>query len=604
MNSNGKISKIRQSILLILLCCVLLTIAGCGNKPHEMSVKESLSELSCNQMSLTETEKQQVNAILQSCYYEDSEICGFVSADRNKVDLYSAVNLLKMADLLHSNEIIDSLREELSFLKNADLNSYDILNVLYYARICSVLGYSYNKDAVKAVLMKYYNPNCGTFYVFGENDAYGIQHTISKMCVEECREIISDLIPEMKEHAARALNEFQFSADPTKAFYNSGGSILVYCHALGIDCSEKIRELNNWFVFWKDVYGNLDTTNVTFCLSYSDYLDVAALFENVFPDEKLQAFYDNLSESVIEGTDDLQILYNILKSVETLNNDSVNQKIISKLRKTAEDGLFSKNIDPRTTAYALALASWTDFSYNHDKINEYLDRQYSSLKEIDNLSEKANTLYYLTGIDQFSNNFANLRAEEVVIQEAIDDVLDHLSGKESALAYEVDAVRKIVEVASDLQIFKQNIIIKEKYLSKIKNVVENALKNEEITNSVLVADLMRIDGYLGLSMIDESIVSDAYNKLKTDSGVKSSDDAEATPDVYTSFMFLKLAETDLWSESSESFDAYKDVFCLNSALEEWAANKGLSPAEIYLICYFDKVDHTNESKEIAGNYHD
>ncbi len=107
-----------------------------------------------------------------------------------------------------------------------------------------------------------------------------------------------------------------------------------------------------------------------------------------------------------------------------------------------------------------------------------------------------------------------------------------------------------------------------------------------------------------MNMIEESVVSDAYNKLKTESGVKSSYDAEAKPDVYTSFMFLKLAETGIWSEPSESFEVYKDVFCLSSALEEWTANKSLTPAEIYLICYFDKVNHTNESKEIAGNNHD
>ncbi len=263
-------------------------------------------------------------------------------------------------------------------------------------------------------------------------------------------------------------------------------------------------------------------------------------------------------------------------------------------------GFYSSNdsgyINPRTTAYALALATWTGFSYDHEKINAFLKEQYEALPDIQNSYEKAEMLYYLVGIDQIANNYLHFQLDDKTIQLAVDDIFEQLSGKEQNTASELEAVRKTVEIVSDLQLFNRNVFIKEKYVATVKSIISNALKDEMLSHSVFSVDMKLIDEYLGLSIVKESVVADAFFELKTDRGVKYVNDAEVEPDIFSTFLFLKLAETDLWSESPNSFASFADVFSLDSVLQENESDFHADPTELYLICYLEKVDHSNATK--------
>ncbi len=594
--SNLKKSKYHKGITLFLLCCFLFSLTGCSEQAHDVQFRNSLIELSCNGMSFSVEEKKSINALLKACYYEDSEECGFVFSDNNSVNLYTAVNLLKMGKLFNDESIINELRQRLSFLSTISVEKLGVLNLIYYVKICDTLGFSYQKDEVKKALLQYYDSNAGMFFVFGEDDAYGIKYTVSKMCVEDCGDLISDIKADMQLYARQALETFPFSTDASMTLYNAGGSILTYCAALGVDCSSKKTELIDWIQYWDQFYASCDTSEINGALQYSDFLEVKDLFQTSFPDEKLNGFYQSATAKDIKNVEDIQMLYNVLKHTNPLNDTERNQWIENKIQDTMSEGMFNKSISPRITAYALALASWTGFSFNHEKANAYIEKQYDLIHSIEDNSEKADALYYLIGADQIVNNYYSCIYKEDEVQNYIDDILGHLSGKTESIASEAEAVRKIVEIVSDLQIFQIDVKIKEKYIPKIKKTINSVLENDQLSHSISVVDVKWVNDCLGLSLVDESIVNDAYASLKTEHGVKSIALEEIEPDVYSTFMFLKLAETDFWDESAESFTKYSTSFTMDAFANKVDSGGDVSIAEAYYTCYLNCVKQSDASE--------
>ena len=236
------------------------------------------------------------------------------------------------------------------------------------------------------------------------------------------------------------------------------------------------------------------------------------------------------------------------------------------------------------------------FSFNHEKANAYIEKQYDLIHSIEDNSEKADALYYLIGADQIVNNYYSCIYKEDEVQNYIDDILGHLSGKTESIASEAEAVRKIVEIVSDLQVFQKDVKIKEKYIPKIEKIINNVLENDQLSHSISVVDVKWVNDCLGLSLVDESIVNDAYASLKTEHGVKSIALEEIEPDVYSTFMFLKLAETDLWDESAESFTNYSASFTMDALANKVDSDGDVSIAEAYYTCYLNCVKQSDASE--------
>lgn len=203
-------------------------------------------------------------------------------------------------------------------------------------------------------------------------------------------------------------------------------------------------------------------------------------------------------------------------------------------------------------------------------------------------------MYYILAIDQIINTWNSHQYSDEQVQKVIDDIMSDLSAGGESIIQNIEKIRMVVEIVSDIQIFGSDVHLTEKQVKKIRKVVNQALKQEEITESVSVVSLKLIDSILKLSMVDDALVKDAYDKLKTENGVRQhvSDDYEA--DIYATYMFLKLSEGVIGNIDEDEFTAYNGKFVTEKNLYSYRNGDEYSvdAASIFFGYYIDNRTHS------------
>ena len=117
------------------------------------------------------------------------------------------------------------------------------------------------------------------------------------------------------------------------------------------------ENLNPWFAFWKNQYESIYVNSMMSALQYSEFLNVARIFEPDYSCGKLQEYYNGLVKEDLENTDDIYIFYNAVRNIKEFNNINANEAI--KLRIDSAIGnnqLFQSEIDIESTARGVLLA--------------------------------------------------------------------------------------------------------------------------------------------------------------------------------------------------------------------------------------------------------
>ncbi len=296
-------------------------------------------------------------------------------------------------------------------------------------------------------------------------------------------------------------------------------------------------KLDNWYSYWKKVYESIIVDSDISALQYSEYLNIARIFESDYSAEKVENYYSNLTSESIEDSDDLYVWYNIVKNVGTLNNTEINTILKTKINEEFNsDSFVSSKIDIKSTAFGVMLAQKTDFSLNKEKLENYIKRNYSDNVLIENSYDRTSALYYNLILDQLVNGY-DQDYDAYYFQSQIDNILKELEYSQS-IAGDVVSTRRITEMVSDLQIFDVDIKLTESQKNKIEKGLKVALEDSSIKNSVLLNDIFIVDRILNLNIVSDEELLDIYISLTTNGGTYVSTSGVTYPDLCSTYQFM------------------------------------------------------------------
>ena len=590
------IINIKKMILLMaFLFCAIILLSSCSIKKINLPEKYTISDLDCAGLYLSSDDKKCLNEYISNWYYEDTTVCGFVS--NNNVDFYVAYNVVRTLKLLKDSETLSSIKNDLKFMETVNVKGYDILNILYYKYICDAFDFTYNKSVIKEVLYNYFDPNYNLFFLSSINDNLPLKHVVSALVIDICKDLIEEKIDLMVESAKEMLDSTTFEKDLSKTLYSTGGSILYYCDKLDMDLSDIVSQHEDWIEFWGDFYEKSFKNAIEYIIVYSEYLEIALIFDENYSRDKIDNFYNNITYNSIERLDDIQYVYNSVINCSNLNNIEVNKYILAKTKTIIDNSLFNKEINARATAFGIAISNFTGFEYNKEKINNFLKNKYNNLLENDDKYYIAENLYYLIGIDQLVNGLSKHTYEQFDIQNIINVLLNSFKYGSDANYQDIMAERYVVELISALEIFSNEGFITEKQYNNLKKTVEEGLNNVEILNSVYFVFLKNIDYRMGLNLIDDQKTLECINKLNISTGFKSSTN-QNNADLYSTFQFVKCIEASNLNEAKSLIeDIYVDIDYENMKYSFLNQIEPFNVMAIYMAHYINNVKNNLYANE-------
>lgn len=592
------IKIIGLKIIALLLSILMLFLSGCSSTKYEFKNKMSLSELSCSGMSLDENSISKINAYLMEYYYEDDSTCGFLMRSEDSINLYTSYNSVTNSILLGSSEQIALLKNNLSFLENSNVKNFGLLNLIYYVYICEELGYSYDNQLVTSRLNDFFDNETNLFFLNSKNDLLGIKIMITALCVQYLEPLISDKTYGITQTVNQLLNEFEFKCNEESTLYNCGGDVIYIASIMEIEIQEKLVELSDWYAFWKEIYERNSIDSVYSCIGFCEFLKIAKVFEPDYSSQTVSDYLNSLNKLEIEDIYDMQMINTMLESTEKDDVRIEIKQIISEKNNSIiqSGGLFTNEINERTTAFAIALAQWTGFSIDKQKINNYLFQRYAQIYQAESAYDQITYLYYLFFIDQMVNFPQTLVCDINSVQKIIDETFDSITYNPSVLTYDIDTSFRLVEIVSNLQTLGYDVSLSNKQVEKIKNGISKILQNEELSISIYYVYIDIMDYYLGLE-IDEEIFDNVLQKLSTNEGCKMIDSSGIEADLYTTYMFIKSLEL---RDRSDDIDNLRKCISLYEAEESlfslYSNGQDMSIMSTYFGCYIKNSFYKTESK--------
>lgn len=527
------------AIILVSLSLVIATLLVANNnyKEYKIIEKYSFSETTSVLFSLTDKEKNNIINELKSKYFEDDSYVGF-KEEIFGPDLYYANSLVEIAKTINDKKTLNVLKEKVNILNKVNPDSMGILNLIYYIKICKYFNISYNESKVIECFEKFYDGQDKLFFLDNSKDTINIKIIITALCYEAFPSILSYEKFDIITGVQKAYDNYKFSTDKSITFYNSGGDIL-YCYSiLGLLNDSILSKHREWFEFWKNKYETMTINKVNEALAYSEYYNIAAIFNEDYSNEKIQSFYNKLKKDDIPEDVDLYMLNNSLKNVSHFDNKNFNLYITNKINNMlASKPLYEANNDIVQTVYGVVLAKNTGFEVDKQKLQAYINQNYNKISKMEDTTEIINNLYYTIILDELNNNYS-ISKDAKYIQNIINSSIKKLMFKDDIIS-DIYFARKILEIIMDLQIHDINIQINMSQINKIRKGIEKAINNETIINSVLITDLYILDGITNAGLINNELFYNVYNSLTINGGSRAILTSEQYPkEIFSTYSFF------------------------------------------------------------------
>lgn len=494
----------------------------------------SFSEIWGVDFEIDNNKQDNIRSILHSLSTEDPYLFGFTNNDNISINLYTPNAIVNVAKLIPDYNL-DYLKQNLSFLNKTCIKGMDILNLLYYVELCSSLEIDIDYPGVFSALLKYYDEEAGLFFIDSIEDLMGNKLIVTSMV----KRILGDKLPskpfKLESGIKKVYETYNFQTEDSITLYNSGGDILFTMSVFRLEDQINKGKLNTWFVYWKDIYESIPINSFMSALQYSEYLNVARVFDPDYPNKKLQDYYHTLTTGDIEDIGDINVLYNILKNVRPLDNEVFNNTLAKHIEETAKGKhLFSFNLDVQSTVYGVLLARKADYSLNEKKIKNYIQYNYAEIPSIENSYDRTSELYFNVILDQLINGYEQ-EYDIYYFQSQVNAILKSLR-YDQYLAADVICARRIVEIVMDLQMFDVDIHLSKAQRWRIHRGLQRAFKNDSLKNSVFINDIFIVDRALELNLVSDEEFIGIYNKLVSDGGACAIKNEE--PDILTTYQFM------------------------------------------------------------------
>lgn len=533
---NRKIKGLLSVCVILVLVVVISIVSVKLYRNQSVEVKKySFSEMNISQLS--DLNEGNISSVLDLRYVENDRCCGFSDSSSMTTDLYVANSVVNLSRLMPGCDM-KAIKETLSFVSSINIEDLDFLNLMYYVCVCDALDLDIDYPKVNEKLSDYYDDGMDMFYIDSESDSVNIKLIVTAMVKTIMKENLSVELFSPQRGVENVYASYSFMTEDEITFYNSGGDILYCISVFGMNDIVDVNQLMQWFEHWEEIYDRIEIDSITAALQYSEFINVARIFEPNYPITKLQDYYDNLTVKDLGETDDLYVYYNVFRNIDTLDNSEVNGYLKDGMTEIIEsDSFVTLDIDIKSTVYGVLLGQEIGYSYDVEKLGNYVEQIYEADHSDATTYDKVSDLYYGLILDQLVNGYDQAYSKDYY-QAQVDRLLDEIEYQEETLAAYIISVRRIVEIVSDLQLFGVDINLTRMQKNEIEDGLGLALENNLVRNSVLINDIYIVDEILSLGIITDNEFADAYNKLTVDGGSMSITGEEVIPDIESTFSFF------------------------------------------------------------------
>lgn len=501
--------QIILGLIFIDIIIVVFIMIKNNNKAYHFKMKKSFSETSNTQFSLSKEEIINVKCILEKRKYIDDAYFGFSSLDNN-TSLYKVNEIIQGMKLLNMN--IEDCKRKFNFVKGINIDTLDVLDLVYYVKICSNLHIEYDIEKVLIALEKYYDTDNDLFFMNTKADSLNVKIVLTAMCIENIPKLKGNSKYNLAKGIRKAYIAYDFKTEENTTFYNSGADI-IYCYNVIGELDHKIIKAHkSWFHYWKKIYEDIELDSFDSALAYAEFYNIAKLFEQNYSNSKLQDFYQSCTSVEKEYEENILPIVNALQGVRNFNNkrfnNSLKKLIIDSLH---SENLFNKELDIQETVYGIILSKNASYKYDAEKLQNYINDNYDQIEKLNNEIKRANYLYYNVILDELNNNHG-VSCDQKFLQKYVDCVLDKMNYNR-ATDSEINAIRKIIELVMDMQIHNMDISITNRQRNRIKKLVAEIDDSKVVTNSQISIDLYLLGEFLELDTSRLCTFSDKVNNI-------------------------------------------------------------------------------------------
>lgn len=501
--------KVVSAIGLILVLFIVLLFFWRNNKHYEFNSKISFSEMINARYTVTDNEKLNINTILEQKKYIDDQYFGFSSVEKG-IEFYKVYQIVRGIELLNIN--LGEYTDRIKFIQDTSVENLEILDVIYYVYICNKFNIVFDSEKVYQTLQKYYDTDSNLFFMNDADDYINIKLVLTAMCLENIPDLRFDSRFDIEKGIKRAYENYEFKTDKDTTFYNSGADI-VYCYnVIGLWEEKYIERHKEWFEYWKKFYESIQLDGFDSALAYQEFYKIAIIFDENYSNNKLEKFYNQLSESSLSESEDILVVINSIQHTKELKNEAFNASLEKEIKRLYEsEELFTRKIDLQETVYGIALSINTGYSYDSNKLQNYINDNYTYIERCSDITEKCNYLYYNLMLDELNNNY-NVSCNEDLIQRSVNEVLNGLYYKTS-FESDINSARKIIEIVMDMQIHNVEVNITHNQRNRISGAIEKAEKGKIKNNSQFAIDVYLLTEYLELDFDNSSLFNEDINNM-------------------------------------------------------------------------------------------
>lgn len=529
---------------IFILVVVLLVLAGViifaiANKQVEI-IKSTFIEAPNVTRELTGKEKENINRYLEylQIHEESRYVFSTGSNGNSSMDLYNANAVVSLVTLIPGYNVKE-LCERMQFLKSINPETLDFLNLIYMSNIGHNLKIELDFTKLNDCLCKFYDEQTKLFFVGDPNDGIHIELVATINVLRSFKSQLDTSRFHVVEGVKMALAHYKFLTGSNETMYNSGGDILCCLGELGLQQIVDDKLVENWLGYWRSSYDTMTITSLSDALSFSSFAEVMQVFAPDYGRDRIYSYYCSLDQKQLEEIDDISMLSDVLKKSDELKDNSVNDILIDKVNKLMGNMVETK-LDVRSTAFGVALAQKTGFQYDEEKVGHFIEDNYRTYIEINNIYDRVSILYYNLMLDQLVNGY-DQNYNKDFFQNQINTLLGEMEFEEQNLAAEIITARRIVEIASDLRMFDVDISLRAKQCRKLRNALIKFSQDDFLANSVLIIDAYIIDSSLSLGLINKEDVKTVLLKLVEEGGgSRQYLDETVCADVYTTYLFFSL----------------------------------------------------------------
>ena len=226
-----------------------------------------------------------------------------------------------------------------------------------------------------------------------------------------------------------------------------------------------------------------------------------------------------------------------MKNIDTLDDKKVNQYLSNQIMNViASDSFVVLKTDVKSTVYGVLLSQNSGFSYDDNKIKNYINQIYNRDMSSESIYERSSNLYYTLILEQLIYNY-DVDYNVTYLQEQIDTLLKEMENSPQSIVADIISTRRLVEIVSGLQIFDVNLKLTSSQVKKIEKGIKSALNEDILKNSVIINDIFIINEILSLDEISGKTLTEVYNNLTVDGGSKATTESDVAPDIISTFQF-------------------------------------------------------------------